>query len=66
MTPHAQIFAGLERGLEPRSQGIGWGNVLVAVGLVGAGVFGYFVYRNVWAGMGPLRGAKRAFTGEDR
>jgi len=51
--------------LARRQEGVGWGSVFVLAGLVGFGVFAYFVYRNVWAGMGPLRGAKRALLPEE-
>jgi len=51
-------------GLDRRDGGAGWGTVLAAGALVGVGVFAYFMYRNVWAGLGPLRGARRALFEE--
>lgn len=52
-------------GLDRRQSGAGWGSVLVVAGLVGLGVFAYLIYRNVWAGLGPIRGGLRAISRED-
>lgn len=62
MTPYPNHFY---TGLDRRQNGAGWGNVLVVAGLMGLGVFAYFIYQNVWAGLGPTRGAIRAMSRED-